>query len=118
MEHRLLKTGMIFIDTPGLNTVINSHEAFTYEMLPYADYAIYVIGRGISAADCDVIAYLLKQGIDLTFVRAKIDTIKSSSLTFLIFIINPCIFKLYQSLYKNDVKPLVSYFVVKLEPKL
>ncbi len=76
MEHRLLKTGMIFIDTPGLNTVINSHEAFTYEMLPYADYAIYVIGRGISAADCDVIAYLLKQGIDLTFVRAKIDTIQ------------------------------------------
>lgn len=76
MEHKLLKTGMTFIDTPGLNTVINSHEAFTYEMLPYADYAIYVIGRGISAADCDVIAYLLKLGIDLSFVRTKIDTIQ------------------------------------------
>ena len=84
MEHELLKTGMIFIDTPGLNTVIDSHEAFTYEMLPYADYAIYVIGRGISVSDCDVIACLLKQGIDLTFVRTKIDIIQDEPIEIVI----------------------------------
>lgn len=80
MEHGLLKTGITFIDTPGVNTVISSHAAFVYEILPYADYAIYVIGRGISAIDCDVIACLLKQGIDLIFVRTKIDAIQDESI--------------------------------------
>ncbi|SEJ54740.1 Dynamin family protein [Propionispira arboris] len=75
LENELLQAGMILVDTPGLNTIIEQHERFSYEILPYAGAVIYVMEKSLTQTDKRIIENLGKLGIKLIFVRTKIDLI-------------------------------------------
>ncbi|MEK4230203.1 dynamin family protein [Solibacillus sp. FSL H8-0538] len=76
LNHPMLKTGIVFVDTPGLNTVISTHENRTMDILPKAHAILYVLGKALTAADVRLISSIDQMGIDLVFIRTKIDQLR------------------------------------------
>jgi len=75
LEHELLKSGLVIVDTPGVNTIVNEHEMFTQEILPETLALIYVFDKAPSAVDIKLLDKIQQFGINTTFVRTKIDLI-------------------------------------------
>lgn len=75
LEHELLKPGLVIVDTPGVNTIVNDHEMFTQEILPETLALIYVFDKAPSAVDIKLLDKIQQFGINTTFVRTKIDLI-------------------------------------------
>lgn len=76
VNHPMLKTGIVFVDTPGLNTILSTHENRTMGILPKAHAILYVMGKALTAADVRLMASIDQMGIDLIFVRTKIDQLR------------------------------------------
>ncbi|GAA0182093.1 hypothetical protein SH2C18_45300 [Clostridium sediminicola] len=81
LDSDLLKDGLVIIDTPGINTIIESHEELAYSILPQAQYLIYVLGKPLTLTDLNIIKEINKLGIQLLFVRTRMDEIKHSEET-------------------------------------
>ncbi|MBT2581214.1 dynamin family protein [Planococcus sp. ISL-109] len=76
VQHPLLKTGIVFIDTPGLNTIISNHANRTIDILPKAHAIMYIMGKSLTAADVRLVSMIDQMGIDLLFIRTKIDQLR------------------------------------------
>jgi len=76
--HPILEKGLVFIDTPGLNTVFADHEERTHDILPSADLVLYVLGKSVTAQDLELIQALHASGVSLLFVRTKLDELLES----------------------------------------
>lgn len=76
MNHPMLKTGIVFVDTPGLNTILSTHENRTMDILPKAHAILYVMGKALTASDVRLMTSIDQMGIDLIFVRTKIDQLR------------------------------------------
>lgn len=74
----LLKTGLTFVDTPGLNTIITTHIEITERILKSAQCIVYVIAKAITDEDALMIQTIEAQNIPVIFVRTHIDDIKKS----------------------------------------
>ena len=76
IQHELFKTGLVFVDTPGLNTIIKEHENRTFDLLPKSHAVLYVLGKSLTAADEQLIRMIQRLGIEMVFVRTKLDNLR------------------------------------------
>ncbi|WP_170315038.1 dynamin family protein [Saccharibacillus brassicae] len=74
----ILKTGAIFVDTPGLNTLAQHHEETTLNVIAQANFLIYVMGKSLTDYDLKLFRQVEENGIDLILIRTKLDEVKSS----------------------------------------
>lgn len=78
LQEEILKNGMILLDTPGVNTIIERHEQLLDNSLLLSSKIIYVDGHSPSQVDVDKISMFKQQGFNVSFVRTHCDEIKSS----------------------------------------
>ena len=78
LSEDLLRQGMILLDTPGVNTVIQRHQHLLADSLALASKVIYVTGRALSRTDMDILDTLASRGLELSFVRTHFDELKIS----------------------------------------
>lgn len=74
--HPLLQNGLVLLDTPGVNTLINKHVSLTESVLDQSHYIIYVFGKSVTGEDLKMIERLKKLGVNFLFVRTKLDEVK------------------------------------------
>jgi GTPase SAR1 family protein len=78
LHHPLLENGLVLVDTPGFNTLQISHEEVTLSVLPQAQYLMYVMGKSLTDYDSWLLSKVEELGIEVIFVRTKLDDIKAS----------------------------------------
>lgn len=101
-----LSSGMVLLDTPGINTLISRHEALLADSLSRASSIIYVAGGAPSQVDKDKLAMLTSYGFDITYVRTKCDQIKPQEET-----VAEVKNKEQAALSENGIHPCQSYYV-------
>ncbi|MFG6425891.1 MAG: dynamin family protein [Muribaculaceae bacterium] len=74
----LLKSGLTFVDTPGVNTIITTHIEITERILEHAQCIIYVVAKNLTDEDVMMIQTIESHNIPVIFVRTHIDDIKSA----------------------------------------
>lgn len=74
----LLKSGLTFVDTPGVNTIITTHIEITERILKSAQCIVYVIAKNLTDEDALMIQTIEAQNIPVIFIRTHIDDIKKS----------------------------------------
>jgi GTP-binding protein EngB required for normal cell division len=76
----LLKTGMCFVDTPGLGSVFVENTAATHAFIPHIEAAIVVIGADppLSGDELQLVEAVSQEVHDLVFVLNKADRASSS----------------------------------------
>ncbi|MCQ2257649.1 MAG: dynamin family protein [Bacteroidaceae bacterium] len=74
----LLKSGLTFVDTPGVNTIITTHIEITERILKSAQCIIYVVAKNITDEDALMIQTIEAQNIPVIFIRTHIDDIKKT----------------------------------------
>ena len=67
--HPMLKNGLVLLDTPGVNTLINKHVSLTESVLDQSQYIIYVFGKSVTLEDLKLIERLKNIGIKFLFVE-------------------------------------------------
>lgn len=72
----LLKSGLVIVDTPGVNTLITSHVKMTEELLQSSQYIIYVCATSITDSDKKMLEQINRSGIEMICVRTHIDEIR------------------------------------------
>lgn len=81
LHEELLRSGMILLDTPGVNTLIERHEQLLESSLSMASGIVYVTGRAPTHVDMDKLSMLADAGFDVSFVRTHCDEIKEQEET-------------------------------------
>ena len=74
----MLRSGMVLLDTPGVNTLIERHERLLESSLAMAAGIVYVAGHSPSRVDAERLTMLTKAGFNVVFVRTHCDEIKAS----------------------------------------
>ncbi|MFT5880446.1 MAG: hypothetical protein ACI86X_001574 [Moritella sp.] len=82
LNNALLADGLVLVDTPGINTLNETHEALTYDYLPAAQAFLYVSSGSPSASDINFLQQISTYGLDVIFVRTRMDDIKESEETY------------------------------------
>ncbi|MNI15399.1 Bacterial dynamin-like protein [compost metagenome] len=78
LKNPLFAQGLVLVDTPGFNTLVRSHEEVTLSVIPQAQFLIYVMGKALTDYDVRLLRKVEEMGIELIFVRTKLDEIKQS----------------------------------------
>ena len=81
LNEDMLRSGMILLDTPGVNTLIERHEHLLESSLAIASGIIYVAGHAPSLVDVDKLSMLTDSGFDVYFVRTHCDNINEQEET-------------------------------------
>lgn len=81
LREDMLRAGMILLDTPGVNTLLERHERLLEASLSMAASIIYVGGHAPSRVDVDKLSMLTNAGFDVSFVRTHCDEIKEGEET-------------------------------------
>ena len=74
----VLGQGMVLLDTPGINTTIERHEALLSQSMDLASKIIYVCKGSPSRSDVDMLSSIKKRGFTPCFVRTHCDQILNS----------------------------------------
>lgn len=74
----LLKSGLTFVDTPGVNTIITTHIEITERILNSAQCIVYVTAKNFTDEDVLMIKTIEAHNIPVIFVRTHLDDIKKS----------------------------------------
>ncbi|WP_303836689.1 dynamin family protein [Ruminococcus flavefaciens] len=72
----LLKNGLVIADTPGVNTIIESHIEETESILSSADRVLYVMKKPMTNSDSSFIHAIETQGVPVILVRTHMDDLK------------------------------------------
>ncbi len=72
----LLKSGLVIVDTPGVNTLIQSHVKMTEELLQNSQYIVYVTATSFTDSDKKMIEQIDRLGIEMICVRTHIDEVR------------------------------------------
>ena len=75
LNEPILADGMILLDTPGINTVIQRHEHLLANSLALASAIIYVVSGAPSRVDIEKLQDFATHGFKLNFVRTHCDEI-------------------------------------------
>lgn len=75
LNNDLLGTGLVIVDTPGINTLIKKHEELALDAIGQSGRIVYVLGGSPTAVDCEFIKNISDNGIEISFVRTKVDQI-------------------------------------------
>ena len=81
LHEDMLRSGMILLDTPGVNTLIDRHEQLLESSLSMAASVVYVTGHAPSLVDVDKMSMLTNAGFDVAFVRTHCDEINEQEET-------------------------------------
>lgn len=73
VNNDLLSTGLILVDTPGVNTVIQKHQDLAVDAIEQSGRIIYVLGNSPSIVDKQFIKQISDCGIQMSFIRTKCD---------------------------------------------
>ena len=73
IKNDLLRTGLILVDTPGVNTVIQKHQELAVDAIEQSGKIIYVLGNSPSNVDRQFIKQISDCGIQISFIRTKCD---------------------------------------------
>lgn len=76
VDSQILKNGLVIIDTPGINTIIENHVERTESIISNSDRVVYVLGKPLTGSDERFINMLADNGIQLLFVRTKMDELR------------------------------------------
>jgi GTP-binding protein EngB required for normal cell division len=74
----LLKTGLVLVDTPGVNTLIEKHQELAASAIESSGKILYILGGTPSATDKDFITRITSVGVDISFIRTKCDKFNTS----------------------------------------
>lgn len=77
----LLARGLILLDTPGSNTVIQRHQRLLARSLDLASRIVYVTGQALHATDTELLQAIKARGKEIAVVRTHCDEIKASEET-------------------------------------
>ena len=69
----LLKTGLILVDTPGVNTVIQKHQDLAVDAIEQSGRILYVLGSAPTNIDRQFIKQIASCGVKISFIRTKCD---------------------------------------------
>lgn len=69
----MLKNGLVLVDTPGVNTLIQRHQDLAAEAVEQSGKIVYVLGNSPSNVDRSFIKMIDECGVDILFVRTKCD---------------------------------------------
>lgn len=73
IDNELLKTGLVLVDTPGVNTVIQKHQDLAVDAIEQSGRIVYVLGNSPSNVDRQFIQQIAACGVRISFVRTKCD---------------------------------------------
>lgn len=73
VNNALLNTGLILVDTPGVNTVIQKHQDLAVDAIEQSGRIIYVLGNSPSNVDRQFIKQISDCGVHISFIRTKCD---------------------------------------------
>ncbi|MCF0158630.1 MAG: dynamin family protein [Veillonella sp.] len=75
IKSELLQTGLTIVDTPGVNTLIQSHIELTEQLLEQSQYIVYVLGKAPEVPDMVMAKKIEQLNIPVIFVRTHLDCI-------------------------------------------
>lgn len=75
LNNPLLKNGIVLVDTPGINTLLERHNLLAASTINQAGKILYVLGRAPSEVDKKFIKEIISTGTEISFVRTKADAI-------------------------------------------
>ena len=78
VNNDLLSTGLIMVDTPGVNTVIQKHQDLAVDAIEQSGRIIYVLGNSPSNVDKQFIKQISDCGIQISFIRTKCDKLRTA----------------------------------------
>lgn len=78
LNSELLKSGLVLVDTPGANTIIQKHQDLAADAIEQSGRIIYVLGNSPTNVDRQFIKQISDCGIRIDFVRTKCDKFVSS----------------------------------------
>lgn len=78
VNNDLLITGLILVDTPGVNTVIQKHQDLAVDAIEQSGRIIYVLGNSPSNVDKQFIKQISDCGVQISFIRTKCDKLLSA----------------------------------------
>lgn len=78
VDSDMLKSGLILLDTPGVNTLIERHEQLLAQSLILASRIVYVTGNAPSKVDVEKLSYMQEHGFNLAFVRTHCDLVNTA----------------------------------------
>lgn len=78
MPSELLKTGLVIVDTPGINTTVERHQTAALTAVESSGKIVYVLGGAITQAEIGWLRYIRSHGVDIIFARTKCDLINSA----------------------------------------
>lgn len=78
VNNDLLSTGLIMVDTPGVNTVIQKHQDLAVDAIEQSGRIIYVLGNSPSNVDKQFIKQISDCGIQISFIRTKCDKFRTA----------------------------------------
>jgi len=76
IDSNVLKNGLTFVDTPGVNTIITTHIEITERILRDAQYIVYVLAKSLTEEDILMIQTIEMKNIPMIFIRTHLDEIK------------------------------------------
>ena len=112
LKSDILKSGLIIVDTPGVNTLITEHVRMTSELLEASQYIVYVLGSSPSEVDIAMLQQIESLSIPVFFVRNKADLIHKTEES-----VGECVRKEKETLV-NKLGRSVEYFAVTNETGL
>lgn len=77
-ESKLLETGLIIADTPGVNSIMEKHEKLTRKIINSSEEIVYVISKPMTLTDQMFLNEIKEIGLKIICVRTFMDTIKSN----------------------------------------
>lgn len=78
MPSELLKTGLVIVDTPGINTTVERHQTAALTAVESSGKIVYVLGGAITQAEIGWLRYIRSHGVDIIFARTKCDLINNA----------------------------------------
>ncbi len=74
--------GILIVDTPGTNVIIEQHQKLTEEFIPKADIVLFTIGaeRAVTGSEAELIEFIKEEWLkNIVFVLNKIDIAKDEA---------------------------------------
>lgn len=78
LDADILRQGMILLDTPGINTLIERHERLLTRSLALASGIVYVTSGTPAAVDVEKLEHFVHDGCSLALVRTHCDEINAA----------------------------------------
>lgn len=73
LNDALLKKGLILVDTPGVNTMIQKHQDLAVDAIEQSGRILYVLGNAPTNVDRQFVKQIADCGIKVSFIRTKCD---------------------------------------------